>query len=175
MPGDEGMAGFVIGGATFILRREDLLALRPDQDAVGSALKVHPVELVLALARGQQGRFVRQVAQVGPGHADHLPGDQFQIHVLSQRLRARVHFEDIQAALPSRAIDRDMTVKPSGAKQGRIEHVRPVGSRQHDDHLVWLEAVHFAEDLIEGLLAFVGAAADAGATHAADRVDLIDK
>ena len=41
--------------------------------------------------------------------------------------------------------------------------------------LVGLEAVHLAEDLVERLLALVGAAADAGAAHAADGVDLVDE
>ena len=38
-----------------------------------------------------------------------------------------------------------------------------------------LKAVHLAEDLVERLLAFVGAAADAGAAHPADGVDFVDE
>ena len=38
-----------------------------------------------------------------------------------------------------------------------------------------VKAVHFAEDLVERLLAFIGAAADAGAAHPAHGVDLVDE
>ena len=38
-----------------------------------------------------------------------------------------------------------------------------------------MKAVHLAQDLIKRLLAFVRAAADAGAAHAADGVDFVDE
>src|SRR5205814_9801697 len=57
--------------------------------------------------------------------------------------------------------------------RSRVQHVRPVGGRDDDDVSVGVEAVHLDQQLVEGLLALVVTAAEAGATLAADRVDLV--
>ncbi len=65
--------------------------------------------------------------------------------------------------------------KRPGPQQGGVEHVGAVGGR-HDDHRFGLgEAVHLAEDLVERLLAFLLAAAQAGAAVPAHGVDLVDE
>ena len=102
-------------------------------------------------------------------------GDPFQVHVVGQRLVARVDLEDLEPALPGRPVDGDVPVEAAGPQQRRVEHVGPVGGGHHDDRLGRLEAVHLAEDLVERLLALVGAAAEAGAAHPADGVDLVDE
>jgi len=55
------------------------------------------------------------------------------------------------------------------------EHVGPVGGGDDDDAVVGLETVHLDEQLVQGLLALVVTAAEAGATMAADGVDLVDE
>ena len=60
-----------------------------------------------------------------------------------------------------------------GPQERRVEDVRPVGGRDDDHVRVRVEAVHLDEDLVQGLLALVVAAAEAGAALAADRVDLV--
>src|SRR6516162_5535092 len=86
-----------------------------------------------------------------------------------------------------RAISAGLTSSASGTRrmctrricsrpqQRRVEHVRTVGGGDDDDALVALEAIHLDEQLIEGLLALIVAAAQAGAAMAANRVDLIDE
>ena len=83
--------------------------------------------------------------------------------------------EDRQPALVVRPIDRDVPIEAAGPQQRRIEHVGPIGGGQHDHRFVLAEAVHFAQDLIERLLALVVSAAQAGAADAADGVDLVDE
>src|ERR1700680_1841058 len=51
----------------------------------------------------------------------------------------------------------------------------PVVARDHDDVVLRLEAVHLDQQLVEGLLALVVTAAQAGAAVAADGVDLVDE
>ena len=68
-----------------------------------------------------------------------------------------------------------MPVEASGAQQRGVEDVGPVGGSDQDDALVRLEAVHLDQQLVEGLLALVIAAAQAGAALAADGVDFIDE
>src|SRR5205823_1034617 len=66
-------------------------------------------------------------------------------------------------------------VKTARAQQRGIEHIRPVGCSNQDDAVVGFEAVHFDEQLVQRLLAFVVSTAEASATMASDRVDFIDE
>ena len=124
---------------------------------------------------GPEGRLVDQVADVGAGKSDCAGGETFEIDVGRQGNLPHVNLEDGDAPALRGAIDRDMAIEPSGPEQGRIEHVGAVGGGEHDDRFVGAEAVHFAEDLIERLLAFVVAAAEPCAAMPADGVDLVDE
>ena len=68
-----------------------------------------------------------------------------------------------------------MPVEAAGAQQRRVQHIGPVGGRQHDHRLVAGEAVHFGQDLVQGLFALIMAAAQTGAARAADAVQFVDK
>ena len=70
-------------------------------------------------------------------------------------------------------VEDDLAVEAARAQQRRVEHVGAVGGGDHDDVGVGVEAVHLDQDLVEGLLALVVRAAQAGAALAADRVDLV--
>ena len=93
----------------------------------------------------------------------------------AKRLALGVHGQDGLAALPVGTVHHDLAVEAAGAQQRRVEDVGPVGGRHDDDALVGLEAVHLHQQLVEGLLALVVAAAQAGAAMAADGVDLVDE
>jgi hypothetical protein len=67
----------------------------------------------------------------------------------------------------------DLPVEATRPQERGVEDVRPVGSRDHDDPVVGLEAVHLDEELVQRLLALLMPAAEAGALVAADRVDLV--
>ena len=83
--------------------------------------------------------------------------------------------EDALAAAHVGAIDHHAAVEAAGTKERGIEHVGTVGRGHEDDALGAFEAVHLDEELVQGLLALVVAAAEAGAAMTADRVDLIDE
>ena len=68
-----------------------------------------------------------------------------------------------------------MPVEPARPEQRGVEDVRAVRGGDEDDALVRLEAVHLDEELVQGLLALVVTAAEAGAAVPADRVDLVDE
>lgn len=61
------------------------------------------------------------------------------------------------------------------ANKDRSAHVGPVGGSKHNDAGVALKAVHFGQQLVDGLLALVIAAAHASATLAPDRVNFINE
>ena len=86
-----------------------------------------------------------------------------------------MHLEDGAAAADVGAIERDVAVEATGPQQRRVEDVGTVGGGDDDDVGGGLEAVHLDQQLVEGLLALVVAAAQAGATLAANRIDLIDE
>ena len=71
--------------------------------------------------------------------------------------------------------DRDLAVEPSGAEQGRVEDLGPVGGAEDDDPLRHIETVHLGQQLVEGLLALVvrhdGAGPAAALTNGVDLVD----
>ena len=66
-------------------------------------------------------------------------------------------------------------VEAPGPKQGRVEHVRPVGGGDQDDPFIALETVHLDQELVQGLLPFVVTAAQAGAPMPPHRVNLVDE
>ena len=83
--------------------------------------------------------------------------------------------EDALASLDIGRVDHDPAVEAAGTQQRRIEDIGPVGGGDQDDAFVGLEAVHLHQELVEGLLALVVTAAEAGAAVAAHGVDLVDE
>ena len=59
-------------------------------------------------------------------------------------------------------LDDDAPIEPAGPQQSRIEHVGPVGRREHDGQIAPREAVHLREELVQRLLALVVAPAEPG-------------
>src|SRR3990172_3849193 len=73
------------------------------------------------------------------------------------------------------AVEDALTGEAARAQERGVEDIGPVGGGHHDHVRVRVEAVHLDQDLVQGLLALVVAAARAGAALAADRVDLVDE
>ena len=69
----------------------------------------------------------------------------------------------------------DASVKASWPHECGIQNIGPVGCRQQDHSRILLKAIHFGQKLIQRLFPFVIAAADAGSTLAAHRINLIDE
>ena len=111
----------------------------------------------------QQRGLVEHVGQIGAGEARRAHGDGVQIHIRHERLALGVHLEDGLTAFQVRGFHGHLTVETTGAQQRGVEHVRAVGGRDDDQVRVVVEAVHLHEQLVQGLLAFVMAAAHAGA------------
>ena len=74
-----------------------------------------------------------------------------------------------------RAIHHHLTVKATRTHQGLIQHVGAVGGRNDDDSGVAFKTIHLRQELVQGLLALVVAAAKAGATLTTHRINLIDE
>ena len=127
------------------------------------------------MTSSQQSRFIYDVCQISAGKAGCTPGDHVQIHVAVQGLVLYVDVQDLTAAHHVGSVHRHLTVEAAGPQQGRVENVRPVGGGHNDDAFIFSKAVHFHQQLIQGLLAFIVTAAQTGAALPADGVDLIDE
>ena len=92
-----------------------------------------------------------------------------------ERHLAHVHSQDLLAALHVRQVDHHLAVEAARAQQRRIEHVGTVGGGDHDHAFAAFEAIHLDQQLVQGLLALVMTAAEAGAAMAADRIDFVDE
>ncbi len=170
------MAGLVHGRHLLFLVVDDHgAALRAHHDLVLGELEVHHADDLLVVARGVERRLVHQVGQIGAGEARRAAGEDVDVHVVAERNLLGVDGEDALAALHVRTVDDDAAVEAARAEERRVEDVGPVGGRDEDDALVRLEAVHLHEELVEGLLALVVPAAEAGAAVAADGVDFVDE
>jgi len=111
----------------------------------------------------------------GTAHAGAAPGDHVEVQVRGNLLALDVHLQDLDAIIEFRQRDDHLAVEAAGAQQRRIEDVGAVRRRHHDDAFGGLEAVHLGEHLVERLLTLVVTAAEACASLAADRVDLVDE
>ena len=85
-------------------------------------------------------------------------------------------FEDFQPAFHIGQRDVNLPIESARPRQGGVEHVDAVGGGADDHLIVGVEAVHFDEDGVEGLLAFiVSAAGESAAAATADGVDFIQE
>src|SRR6266480_2852277 len=173
---DDRVAGLVIGRhALFGLAHDHGAPLGAHQDLVLGTLELVHADDALVGARGEQRRLVDEIGEVRARETGCAARDQRRLHVVGERHAAHVHAQNLLTAAHVGQRHDDLAVEAPRAQQRRIEHVGTVGRRDDDDALVALEAVHFHQQLIEGLLALVVTAAEARAAVPADGVDLIDE
>ena len=87
-----------------------------------------------------------------------------------------MHVKDFQPPAPIGPIHQDLAIETSGAQQSRIENLRPVRRRQHDDADAWVEPVHLGQKLVQRLLLFiVSASGCVDAPGPAQRIKLVDE
>ena len=170
------MASLVIGGeALFILGHDHGPTLGAHHDLVLGVLEFGHGDDALAAPRRHEGRLVDEVHQIRAREARRAARHGAQLHVRRQGHLAHMHLQDLLAAVHIRQWDHDLPVETARTQQSGIEHVRTVGRGDDDDAFIGLEAVHLHQQLVEGLLALVIAAAKACAAMATDRVDLVNE
>src|SRR5262249_47081360 len=138
-------------------------------------LEVLHGDRIFVLAGGQERCLVDQVFEVGADEPGSSARDDLEVDVRRERHLLGVHAEDAFATAHVGPRNHDTPVEATGAQDGRVEHVGPVGGGDDDDALVRLETVHLDEQLVERLLALVVTAAETRAAVATDRVDLVDE
>ena len=172
----EGVPALVVGGdEAFTVVHQAGAFLRSRDHPVDGLVELRLPDLVQVQARGQEGGLVQDVGQVGAGETGGAAGHGIEVDVLGQGFADGVHLEDVGAADQVGGLHGDLPVETARAQQRRVEHVGAVRRGDQDHPAAHVEPVHLDQQLVEGLLAFVVAAAHAGAAVAADGVDLVDE
>ncbi len=173
---DDGVTGLVIRGELLLLLVHDHgAALGAHHDLVLGALELVHRHRAAVGTSGEQRSFVDEVGEVGTGEARRTARDHLRLHVFSQRQLAHVDLEDLLATAHVRQRHHDLAVEAARTQQRRIQHVGTVG-RGDDDHAFGaFETIHLDQQLVQGLLALVMTAAQAGATMTTDGVDFVDE
>ena len=172
----ERVSGLVIRRRAFLVRgHDDRAALRAHEDLVLRLLEVLHAHLFLGVPRRVQSRLVHEVGEVRPRKAGGAPRDDAEVHVRFEGNAGAVDLEDSLPALDVGKGHHDPAIEPSGAQERRIQHVRPVRRGDQDDAVVGLEAVHFDEQLVQGLFPLIVSAAETRSPLAAHGVDLVDE
>ena len=173
---DQGMSGLVIGRKLFLILGHDHgPPFGAHHDLVLGLLELGHRDQALVLPRRQKGGLVDQVGEIRAGKTGGAARDHLCIHIGGQRHLFHVDLEDHFAAQHIGVRHNDLAVETAGPQQCGIQHVGTVGRSDQDDAFIGFEAVHFDQQLVEGLFAFVVATAETGAAVTADRIDFIDK
>ena len=171
---ENGMACLVIScNAFFLLGNHMALFLRADADLDKSIFDICLCKEGTIRLRRRNGSFIEQVFQIRAGEAGRSACDLLQIHIVAQGLVGGVDLQDFLPALYIGASHRDLAVKAARPQDRGVEDVDPVGRRHDDDSFIDAEAVHFHQQLVEGLFAFVVGTSQTCTSAARDRVDLI--
>lgn len=102
-------------------------------------------------------------------------GNARQVNIGANGLVLCVHFQNLFTPAHVGGVHHDLAIEAARTQQRRVKHVNAVGSGNQHHGVVFLEAVHFHEQLVQGLLAFVMATAKARTTLAAHGVNFVNE
>ena len=172
----DGVACLVVSGQAALLVGDNVaLLLGAHHDLDGGFLNLLLGDGLLALAGSQQGRLVDEVFQIRAGETGGGAGDRFQAHIGAEGLILRVDLEDLLAALDVGQAYIDLAVKTAWTQQRLIQDIRTVRGGHNDNAVVGIKTVHLDQQLVQGLLTLIVAAAETCAALTAYSIDLIDK
>jgi len=155
--------------------KDDAAAELSDKDLVSCDDELFTPDFVFVCPGGGESGFIGEIAEVGARPPGHGPRDVIKVNVFAKRNLSGVDLEDLDALRQAWKINRDLPIKAARAQQGRVKDVRPIGGGDDDDVVALFEAVDFGQELVEGLLAFVVAAAETDAAMASNRIEFINE
>ena len=173
---DHRMTCFMIGGELlFIIGHHHRATLRAHHHLILGFFKLCHRYSAPPLTRGQQGSFIHQIGEVRPGKTGCAPCDNTWLYIICQRAFAHMYPQDFFAPDHIWIWHNHLTVKTTRTQQGRVKHIRTVRRGYEDNPFIGFEPVHFHQHLVQGLLAFVIAAAKTRPAMATYRINLVNK
>ena len=112
-----------------------------------------------SVANSHQRGLVHKVFKVCAGKAGSSLCDGVEVNIVAQWLALGVDAENGFASADIGKTNINLTVKATGTEKGIIKNVCAVGGRHNDYAVIIAEAVHFNQQLVEGLLALIVTAA----------------
>ena len=119
--------------------------------------------------------FVEQVGEVRTGVSGCATGHLVEVNILGKGLAAGMNPKDLETTRVIRTVDGHLSIETAGTQQGGIQNIRTVGGRDDDDSGVAFKAIHFGEQLVEGLLALIISTPESCAPLTTDSIDLVDE
>ena len=170
------MTGLVVGHQTLaLLAHHAVLLLRTSHDALNGVIDLIHGDLAELTASGKNRGLIQQIGQISTGETRGAAGHLVEVNVFGQGLAAGMHAEHLETAAVIGAIHHHLAVKATRTHQGLIQHIRAVGGRNNDDSGVAFKAIHLRQELVQGLLTLVIAAAKTGAALTTHRINLVDE
>ena len=157
---DDGVSRFVIGDLAPFLLGHAARGFRGAGDAaVDGFVDFREADRGFVLADREDRRVVEDTIDVRAGETNGSLGQGAEINVWIDMLVAGVDLENRFASFLVGQGNRDGAVKASRTAKSRVKDVVAVRRGDDKDAGVGFEAIHFDEQLVESLLAFVVAAA----------------
>ena len=126
--GNERVAALVVGEDPLLLLGHDAALLEAGEHPLHRSLEVLLADVLLVVARREDCCLVRDVREVGAGEPGGATGDDRDVDIGTEGLRARVDGEDLLAALEIGRRDVDLAVEAARAQERGIE-ILQAGSR----------------------------------------------
>ena len=169
------MSHLVISDQSLATTIGERLTFHASDDSVDGIVDLREADRLLTTAGGEDRCFVEKIGQVGSGEPGGASGNAVEGELGIEFFIPGMHLQNGQTAFDVRGVDCDLAIETTGTHQCRVENVGTIGCGNDDDSAIAFEAVHFCEQLVQGLLAFIVSTTDSSASLAANSINLIDK
>ena len=152
----DSVTAFVVSSETFfVIADNTALTFRSHDNAFSSFFHFRHIDFLFVFTSSHQSSFVYQVAQVSTGKTRSALSNDFQFYIISNGFAFNMNFQDFSTTFNIRTVYYDLTVKATRTQQCRVQDIRTVSSSNHNDAFVSTEAIHFNQQLVQGLFAFI--------------------
>ena len=157
---DDGVARFMVSNLLALFLRHAFRRFGRARDAaIDSLINIRKGDCTLVPADSQDRSVVQNGINIRAGEADGTLGKRIEVNARIDALSSGVDTENRFTPRPVWQRNGDGAVKSTSTAKRGVEDVVTVGRGDDEDAGIGLETIHFDEQLVQGLLAFVVAAA----------------
>ena len=167
-----------------MIRRGDALLLFNASTLLGAAksnlvarlLHVCHLNKILVKHGGKNGGFIDDGRKIRAAKHGRASRHALQVHIGSHLHFLGVHRKNLSTALHIWKLHGHGAIKAAWSCQRRIKHVRAIGGGNHNHLIISVKAVHFHQNRVQCLLAFImSASCEATTTAAANGVHFVQE